>query len=278
MALLRRPHPLHKACICFRCIWRRVHWRFWSSLLRYSNDSVCQSLMSSLYEDSQIAAGQTSNYAFDIEDSEAFVSATQSSQAIPDSYAVTSRVPLPSAPYASIPPGERAVHDKLKPSLAATFPNLHRFYDSNSRAIAHVAWDFVSAEEVWAIVTCKLLGAGRIETMAWFKHAAMSHVHSLLSKYVSMNHDQAVKDKVTFPFSLHPFILTPLLSGPDTWMWRPAHGLSCNSSKHASSLESCSPLGSKCKRITKQTLLRSFLDSSLMHQRCKSTRVVWLLS
>jgi hypothetical protein len=88
------------------------------------------------------------------------------------------------------------VHDKLKPSLAATFPNLHRFYDSNSRAIAHVAWDFVSPEEVWAIVTCKLLGAGRIETMAWFKHAALSHVHSLLSKYVSINHDQATKQKV----------------------------------------------------------------------------------
>ncbi len=129
------------------------------------------------------------------------VSGTQHSQvhAVADSYAVTCRVPLPSAPYASVCPGQRQVHDRLKPCWVSTFPNVHRFYDEKSRAIAHVAWEFVEAEEVWAIVTCKLLGAGQKETMGWYKNAATTWVHGLISKYVAMQQtQQEVKDKVLF--------------------------------------------------------------------------------
>ncbi len=118
-------------------------------------------------------------------------------QAVQDSYALVSRVPLPGASYASLPPGERAVHDRLKPAFVSTFPNVHRFFDDNSRAIAQVSWEFVSAEEIWAIVTSKLMGAGRMDSMAWFKNAATAYVHSLLSKFVSLQpNDAGVAEKV----------------------------------------------------------------------------------
>lgn len=117
---------------------------------------------------------------------------------VEDSYHVASRVGLPGAAYASMPPGNRAVHDRLKPAFVSTFPNVHRFYDANSRAIAQVSWEFVSAEEIWAIVTSKLLAAGRMESMAWFRNAATAYVHSLLSKFVSLQrNDAAVAEKVT---------------------------------------------------------------------------------
>lgn len=189
----RKLHPVHNSCLCFRCSWRRVHWRFWASLCCLPKNDFCYCSMS-FYEDSQVA-GQGS-YAFE---DDCFVPATQPSQAVPDSYAVTSRASLPMVPYASMPPGERAVHDKLKPAFAAMFPNLHRFYDTNSRAIAHISWEWATAEEVWDIVTCKLLGGGRMETMAWFKKTALSHIHALLASYVNMQHDEATKRKVPIP-------------------------------------------------------------------------------
>jgi hypothetical protein len=120
------------------------------------------------------------------------------SQPVADSYCVVSRVSLPRAAYASMPPGNRGVHDRLKPAFVSTFPNVHRFFDANSRAVAQVSWEFVSPEEIWAIVTSKLMGAGKIESMAWFKNSATAYVHSLLSKFVSLQpNDAAVAQKVT---------------------------------------------------------------------------------
>jgi hypothetical protein len=83
---------------------------------------------------------------------------------------------LPQIPSAPLPPGERQAHDRLKPAFVTTFKNLHRFYDEKSRAVAIVSWKFCDAEEIWAICTCKLLGAGKQETMV----AVFSSIHVML--------------------------------------------------------------------------------------------------
>ena len=126
------------------------------------------------------------------------VQGTQSSQpvSIPDSYVPVSRVQLPAVPLAGLPPGARAAHDRLKPAFANALPNVHRCYDAKSRAIAHVAWEFVSAPEVWEIVTCKLLGAGKLESMSWYKNHAVSWVHDLMKNFVQVAKDDAVTQKV----------------------------------------------------------------------------------
>ena len=124
---------------------------------------------------------------------------TPSTVVIPDSFVPLARFQLPQAPHASMPPGQRQAHDRLKPSWVKVFNNVHRFYDDKSRAIAHVAWEFVDAQEVWAIVTCKFIGAGKLETMAWFKNTAVSWVHDLLKKFVSMANDVSITQKVPIP-------------------------------------------------------------------------------
>jgi hypothetical protein len=76
-------------------------------------------------------------------------------------HAPTSRAAaLPGPPAATILPGQRQAHDRLKPLYAPVFPNVHRVYDEKSRAVAHIAWQFANADEIWSIVNCKLLGAG----------------------------------------------------------------------------------------------------------------------
>jgi hypothetical protein len=117
---------------------------------------------------------------------------------IPDSFVAAPRFLLPQPPHASMPSGKRAAHDRLKPSWATLLSNVHRCYDESSRAIAHVAWEFVSPLEVWAIITSQFLGAGRRGSMAWFKNAAVEHVHELLKKFVQMANDDSVTHKVPF--------------------------------------------------------------------------------
>ncbi len=75
---------------------------------------------------------------------------------------------LPQVPLAAVPPGDRQAHDRLKPAFVSIYRNLHRFYDEKSRAVAIISWKFCDAEEIWAITTCKLLGAGKQETMVAF--------------------------------------------------------------------------------------------------------------
>jgi hypothetical protein len=129
-------------------------------------------------------------------DSPVVVHGTQNTVSIPDSFAAAPRFLLPQPPHASMPPGNRAAHDRLKPCWATLLSNVHRCYDENSRAIAHVAWEFVSPLEVWAIITSQLLGAGRRGSMAWFKNAAVEHVHELLKRFVQMANDDSVTNKV----------------------------------------------------------------------------------
>jgi hypothetical protein len=134
-------------------------------------------------------------------DSSVVVEGTQDTPnvSIPDSFVAAPRFVLPQPPHASMPPGKRAAHDRLKPSWAPFLPNVHRCYDENSRAIAHVAWEFVSPLELWAIVTSKLLGAGKIGSMAYYKNTAVGHVHELLKKFVRMANDDTVTQKVPIP-------------------------------------------------------------------------------
>jgi hypothetical protein len=76
---------------------------------------------------------------------------------------------LPQIPLAVVPPNNaRQAHDRLKPAFVSSFKNVHRFYDEKSRAVAIVSWKFCDAEEIWAITTCKMLCAGKQETMVAF--------------------------------------------------------------------------------------------------------------
>ena len=190
------PHALHIACVCFRCVWRRVHRRFWESLpdIMGCNSANMSAARAFQDEDSQIDV---------TDDYEDIVPSTQHSQLpqqprglIPDSYVDSSRVPLPHAPLASIPPGNRLVHDRLKPIYAATFPNVHRYFNDKSRPLASISWEFCNAEELWSIVTCKFLASGRQETMAWFQHQALKYVHELLTRFVAAANDATVSCKV----------------------------------------------------------------------------------
>jgi len=85
---------------------------------------------------------------------------------------------LPSSQvFAPLLPGIRKAHDRIKPTHAATFPNLHRVYDDKSRAVAEIAWQYCLPQEIWAIITSKFLSSGKQETMAWFHHTATKYAH-----------------------------------------------------------------------------------------------------
>ncbi len=195
------PHALHAACVCFRCVWRRVHMRFWECVpidqRSMSDDDTCiPETLPQLAGLPQLGGDFFgSNLMYGSQHSIHHLSSQTS--AVPDSYSHTSRVPLPSQPIASIPTGARAVHDRLKPIHARTFPNVHRFFNDKSRAIASISWEFCSAEEIWAIVTTKFLGAGRQETMAWFHNQTLKIVHELISRFVSLANDQSVSNQVS---------------------------------------------------------------------------------
>ena len=91
---------------------------------------------------------------------------------------------LPAAPapgMPNMPPGRRLAHDRLKPLYAPVFPNLHRVYDTTSKAIAHVGWEFCTAAEIHALLNCKMLGAGKQESMTWFQNAATKFLHQRVS-------------------------------------------------------------------------------------------------
>jgi hypothetical protein len=156
-----------------------------------------------IYSDEPLLSRGTGTGPFYVEthDSSVVVDGTQQTLnvSIPDSFVPAPRFVLPQPPLASMPPGTRAAHDRLKPSWATFLPNVHRCYDENSRAIAHVAWEFVTPPEVWAIVTSQLLGAGRLGSMAWFKNTAVGHVHELLKKFVQVANDDNVAQKVPIP-------------------------------------------------------------------------------
>jgi len=154
-----------------------------------------------LFPDQPLLSAHQVAHMFDSTVSSILVPGTQQTQCqedalISDSYVPVSRVQLPALPLAALPPGARAAHDRLKPPFANALPNVHRCYDAKSRAIAHVAWEFVSAREVWEIVTCKLLGAGKLESMSWYKNHAVSWVHDLMKNFVQMAKDNTVTQKV----------------------------------------------------------------------------------
>ena len=184
------PHALHAVCVCFRCVWRRVHSRFWESLPAILQ---CNSAIMNSAEDSQILLG-----------GEPIPGTLPSQQplgpaAVPDSYVDLSRVRLPPPPNASIPTGTRAVFDRLKPMFEATFPNLHRVFNAKSRPEASISWEFCSAEEMWSIMTCKFLAAGAQQTMSWYLHEALKFTHQLLSRFVSVASNADTTAKVRAP-------------------------------------------------------------------------------
>ena len=135
------------------------------------------------------------------EDADAAAGAT--GPVIPDSF-----LPLAPAPHNTAPrlpgfsaitmgtTGQRAPHNRLKPLYARVFPNLHRVYDDMSRAIAHIAWPFASAQEIWAICNANLLasGAGKQQTMAHFKNHACKTLHDALTR----TKDQQVRSIIAF--------------------------------------------------------------------------------
>jgi hypothetical protein len=175
-----------------------VHWKFWNALSTIVDDSLHWTMSSPEVSEAEDFGGDA-GAAFVHDSQPPFESQESQSQhpKIPDSYHVVSRFPLPGAAYASMPPGNRAVHDRLKPAFVAMLPNVHRFFDTTSRAIAQVSWEFASAEEIWAIVTCKLLAAGKMGSMAYYKNTATSYVHSLVTKFVSIQRtDASVQEKV----------------------------------------------------------------------------------
>jgi hypothetical protein len=280
---------LHRACLCYCCAWRRVHSRFWASL----SSSVAQPVHNCAMGDSDsgdnvygdcvpLLTGGGGAAAFhEHTDSPVVVQGTQDTLnvSIPDSFVAAPRFLLPQPPHASMPPGKRAAHDRLKPSWATLLPNVHRCYDENSRAIAHVAWEFVMPLEVWAIVTSQLLGAGRLGSMAWFKNTAVGHVHELLKKFVQMANDDDVTHKVPISSLQRVFWYshTFTCSGRYTLPRSPLNGLNSNSLTHVRHLVFCSLSGRNSQRTTKRIRSRFFLDSSLMQQPSRLILVASLL-
>jgi hypothetical protein len=75
-------------------------------------------------------------------DSSVVVEGTQDTPnvSIPDSFVAAPRFVLPQPPNASMPPGKRAAHDRLKPSWTTFLPNVHRNLPLLRRDIAcHIA-------------------------------------------------------------------------------------------------------------------------------------------
>jgi hypothetical protein len=165
-------HPVSCVCICYRCVWKRVHAQFWRDVIciAMSDSDTCASGHSEDEEQFNVPAPFIVPESF---------TETQ----IDESVRVPYSAPLPGPPLASIPPGSRIAHDRLKPAFSCTFPNLHRVYEkSSSKAIAHIAWDFASAHEIWSIATCPFLGSGSKRTMTWYKNEATKFVHEFLSR------------------------------------------------------------------------------------------------
>jgi hypothetical protein len=221
-------HAVACLCVCYRCVWKRVHAQFWRDVpcMPNSDSDTCDSQGSG-------EGGDAARAPFIVQES-LIVSGTQPSQQ-PFTHAPHND-PLPGLPDASIPPGTRtAAHDRLKPAFACTFPNLHRVFDKvSSKAIAHVAWQFASPHEIWSIATSPFLGSGSKKTMTWYKIESTKFVHELLGRALpaanSANSPSAVawtgliaKSHMewTFPeFNLacsHPSVLTPLRTRLQTY-------------------------------------------------------------
>ena len=196
-----------------RCVWRRVHGRFWQSLECASIADLQMSGDESDGGDASFAGGGAfgGGAAFDeseatcIEESvyneageeeqpeEACVSGVGAQgQIIRDSFMPL--VPPPAAgqnPQVRLPgfsaitmgtTGQRSPHNRLKPLYARVFPNVHRMYDEQDKAVAHIAWPFACAPEIWAICDATLLasGNGKQQTMAHFKNHACKTLHDAL--------------------------------------------------------------------------------------------------
>jgi hypothetical protein len=230
-----QPHPVDPACICYQCLWRRVHWRFWASLR-------CTSVVFAAMQDIHIGDSQhtaipeTQDTHKQDDDLSAefyqsfFASSRGGHVSVPDSYHIVNRAPLPGIPNASAPPGTRHAHDRLKPEHAPTFPNLHRVYDEKSRAVASVSWEFCSPQEIWSIVTCKFLGSGkctqRTETMTYYRTQLLKYVCDLLAHFVRLKNDQQTSDKVLtlLCITLTALRASRMCSGSRTYSNNPTSG------------------------------------------------------
>ena len=190
------PHVLHASCICLRCVWRRVHSRFWNALGTPSAAHHIGTAMDSVF------GGYNSNDEDEQRDRSSDEESDDSTQMPNDTFhhnmmqslyptafpsgpppqnipPSASQAPLPT--LASVSAGQRPAWNRLKQQYAATFPNVHRFYDANSRSVAHIAWSFTTPEEVWAIINSNLLYSGKKESMAWYKIHACKMLHEVLS-------------------------------------------------------------------------------------------------
>ena len=185
-------HPVLPTCVCMRCVWRRVHSVFWESV--YVGGIACTTMPPKpatftthrdCFEDNQYDPDETMADEDDVtpgtppsdegSDAEGVFRSERwrvVAETLPQlSHAPTSRAAaLPGPPAAIILPGQRQAHDRLKPLYAPVFPNVHRVYDEKSRAVAHIAWQFANADEIWSIVNCKLLGAGLPLASCTFTH------------------------------------------------------------------------------------------------------------
>ena len=222
------PHPLHRRCVCMRCVWRRVHGRFWQSL---ECASIADLQMHSgdegdggdaffegggafgggaAFDESEATAIEESVYQHAREEEQGEQASDggegERGPIIRDSFmplvpprAAGQNPPVRLPGFSAITmgtTGQRAPHNRLKPLYARVFPNLHRVYDDMSRAIAHIAWPFASAQEIWAICNANLLasGAGKQQTMAHFKNHACKTLHDALTR----TKDQQVRSIIAF--------------------------------------------------------------------------------
>ena len=116
----------------------------------------------------------------------------------PSQRALPRYAPLPSMPLAAMPPGTRAPHDRLKPTFDGTYPNLHRVYNANSKAVAHVAWEYASAQEIWSIVTSSFLTSGSKATSnAYYKLECTKYVHELLRRALQTDQNNQIWKELT---------------------------------------------------------------------------------
>ena len=209
------PHPLHRRCVCMRCAWRRVHGRFWQSLecasiadLQMSGEESDGGDASfedggafgggAAFDDSEATCIQESVY-HEAEEEEQAEEACDSAEGAQCPIIRDSFMPIapPRAagqnPQVRLPgfsaitmgtTGQRSPHNRLKPLYARVFPNVHRMYDGQDKAVAHIAWPFASPPEIWAICNATLLasGQGKQQTMAHFKNHACKTLHDALVK------------------------------------------------------------------------------------------------
>ncbi len=278
-----QPHALHPACVCFRCVWRRVHSRFWKALPVIAHCSMSDDDTYIQETDPFLGhqlRGQhcSGNLVYGSQLSQHQLSSQTS--AIPDSYIDTSRVPLPSQPIASLPTGARTVHDRLKPIHARTFPNVHRCFNDKSRAIASISWEFCSAEEIWSIVTTKFLGAGRQETMAWFHNQTLKIVHELLTRFVALANDQGISNKVTTSQCRSSSVACShsSVSGSLFFNNLPPRGLVTCSWKQCSNQDFSTASGLNCSSTTSKMKSKYSMGSLLTQPLSRLIRADWLHS